>query len=328
MQLDYFKALNINNIKNNQIFIISGNEPFQKQKVTNNILEYFKNLEFELSSYNLTEQNSEILYQETSSISLFNDKKIFLLNIDNTPKKIQQTLIDNIKNKSEDNIFVIIFNNLKKTQTNTKWFKQISANAIHINIYNPNIYTAFKIIKKEINDNLKVKLTDQAINILIQKTEGNLIATNQILTLLNKQQQKYFDKINIKPFLHEHSQYDIFDLSETLLSLNKNKSLKIFSSIISDPTKITLVLWAIKKEIRIIYQLHQAKNNNKQQIFRENNIWASKERLYNSLINKISITKIFFLLDECLNAELILKGAISGDIQQKINYIIFEFTKI
>ncbi|MDE5039631.1 DNA polymerase III subunit delta, partial [Francisella tularensis subsp. holarctica] len=83
--------------------------------------------------------------------------------------------------------------------------------AIHIRIFKPNLDNAINIIDYE-TQQLCLSLTKEATQLLALKTEGNLIATKQILKLLSRQDIRVFDENTIRPFLHEHANFDVFDI--------------------------------------------------------------------------------------------------------------------
>ncbi|MDE4976234.1 DNA polymerase III subunit delta, partial [Francisella tularensis subsp. holarctica] len=77
----------------------------------------------------------------------------------------------------------------------------------------------------------------EATQLLELLTEGNLIATYLILKLLSRQDSRVFDENTIRPFLHEHANFDVLDLSEAILSQHKRKALKILNCILNENDK-------------------------------------------------------------------------------------------
>jgi DNA polymerase-3 subunit delta len=83
-------------------------------------------------------------------------------------------------------------------------------------------------------------------------------------------------------------------------------------------------LWALKKELRILSQLKNTLPTYHQKIFKDNNIWPSKQKFYSSLTNKISSAKISNGLKKCLDADLYIKGAKKGNVRLKLNEVVLE----
>lgn len=321
MELSYFDLIKKNDLTDYNFFIVTGDEPLQRHNIIDKITSQFKTKGYEISQHDLTEQNLDVLYNETDSLSLFAIDKFIQFNFEKPPqKKLQQALVDKLLNDDE-NVYLLIFNGMKKQNISAKWFQSLEHKAIHTRIFQPNINNATNIINHEAQD-MGLSLSREAVQILAQKTEGNLIATKQILKLLSRQDTKNFDENNIRPFLHEHANFDVFDLSEAILSQNKSKSLKILNSILTENDKPPLVLWALKKELRILSQLKNTNPSYHQKIFKDNNIWASKQKFYNSFANRVTHEKISQGLEKCLETDLCIKGAKKGNIQLKLNEIV------
>ncbi|QEO58033.1 DNA polymerase III subunit delta [Francisella marina] len=323
MQLSYFDLLKKNDLTEYKLFIITGDEPLQKHNIIEKITDQFKAKSYEISYHDLNEQNLDVLYGEVDSLSLFAMDRLIQFSFDKPPqKKLQQALVDKLSNEDDD-IYLLVFNGMKKQNISAKWFQSLEHRAVHIRIFQPNIDNAINIIDYEAKQ-LGLTLTKSAIQLLVQKTEGNLIASKQIIKLLSRQEVQNFDENTIRPFIHEHASFDIFDLSEAILSQQKTKALKILNSILAENDKPPLILWAIKRELRIISQLKNTQPTYHQKIFKDNNIWPSKQKFYISLANRVSIDKISTGFEKCLEVDLYIKGAKKGNIRLKLNEIIFE----
>ena len=323
MELGYFDFINFSDIKKYKLFIVTGDEPLQYNNVIEKITAIFKESDFEIIRHDLSEQNYEVLYHEAESLSLFSFDKLVLFNFQKPPQKLlQKALVENIQ-KDSDNVYLLAFSNIKKQHISSKWFQTLAQNAIHIRIYQPNLISAIKILESELKD-IPLNLSREAIQLLAQKTEGNLIAAKQIIKLLLHQKAYNFDEITIRPFLHEHTSFDVFDLSDAILMQQKSKALKILNTILNQSDKAPLILWTIKKELRILSQLKATQDMYSQKVFKDNNVWASKQKYYLSLANKVSDGLILSCLKKCLDIDLCIKGAKKGNISLKLYEIVFK----
>ena len=323
MQLSYFDFIKKHEITAAKLFIVTGDEPLQRHNTVEKIISAFKDKSYEIARHDLTEQNHNDLYHEADSLSLFAMDKLVQYSFEKPPQKaLQKALLENIL-KPSDNVYLLIFNGIKKQTLTTKWFQNLASNATHIHIYQPNISNAISIINHELEQS-DLYLDNEAIQILAQKTEGNLIATKQILKLLARQDNSSFDAQTIKPFLHEHASFDVFDLSDAILMRQKAKALNVLNSILNEKDKPPLILWTIKKELRIVSQLQATAQNYHQKIFKDNNVWASKQKFYSNMANRINKDTVSQNLKRCLDIDLCIKGAIKGNTSLKLNEVVFE----
>ena len=104
----------------------------------------------------------------------------------------------------------------------------------------------------------------------------------------------------------------------------KAKALNILNSILNEKDKPPLILWTIKKELRIVSQLQSTQQTYHQKIFKDNNVWASKQKFYSSLANRLSNETISNNLKRCLDIDLCIKGTIKGNISIKLNEMVFD----
>jgi len=323
MQLSYFDFIKKHEITAAKLFIVTGDEPLQRHNTVEKIISAFKDKSYEIARHDLTEQNHNDLYHEADSLSLFAMDKLVQYSFEKPPQKaLQKALLENIL-KPSDNVYLLIFNGIKKQTLTTKWFQNLASNATHIHIYQPNISNAISIINHELEQS-DLYLDNEAIQILAQKTEGNLIATKQILKLLARQDNSSFDAQTIKPFLHEHASFDVFDLSDAILMRQKAKALNVLNSILNEKDKPPLILWTIKKELRIVSQLQATAQNYHQKIFKDNNVWASKQKFYSNMANRINKDTVSQNLKRCLDIDLCIKGAIKGNTSLKLNEVVFD----
>jgi DNA polymerase-3 subunit delta len=327
MDISYFDFIKKPDISEYKLFIVTGDEPLQRYNVINKITQSFKKNGFEISRHDLTEPDHSIMYHEADSMSLFTEDKLIQYNLEKAPlKSLQKALVENMT-KDSDNVYLLAFSNLKRPSLKTKWFQSIAQNSVHINVYQPDINAAIRIIKLELADT-KVDLSDNAVQLLAQKTEGNLIATKQIIRLLSNQDTLHFDEETIRPFLHEHTNFDVYDLSDAILMQQKAKALTILNSILNEGNKYPLILWTLKRELRILSQLEASQDSYGQKVFKENNIWASKQKYYSSLSQKITPQIIADNLKKCLEVDLCIKGAKKGNIHLKLNEIVFKLLNL
>ncbi|QIV95480.1 DNA polymerase III delta subunit [Allofrancisella inopinata] len=322
MELSYFDFIKMTDLAKYKLFIITGDEPLQRYNIIEKITTEFKDKNFEIVRHDLSEQNYDTLYQEADSLSLFSVDKFIQFSFEKAPQKsLQQALIENLL-KPSDNVYLLVFSGLKKQNLSSKWFQSLAQNALHIHIHQPDITNAITIINHELQHS-GLTLTSEAVQLLAQKTEGNLIAAKQIIKLLSRQSTQNFDDKTLRPFLHEHTSFDVFDLSDTILSQQKSKALTILNSILTENDKPPLILWTLKRELRVISQLKSTQNVYHQKIFKDNNIWSSKQKYYTSLANRISSETILSCLQKCLDTDLCIKGAKKGNINLKLNEIVF-----
>ena len=111
--------------------------------------------------------------------------------------------------------------------------------------------------------NMEINIDKEARSLLIEKTEGNLIATLQEikkLSLLYPSQDITLNKM--KKNIADSSKFNVFDFSNALIKGNKEKSLEILQTLKSEGTPETLILWALSRELNNLLKVINAGSSN------------------------------------------------------------------
>lgn len=132
----------------------------------------------------------------------------------------------------------------------------------------------------------QISLTQEAWHFLMEHTEQNLLAGYQALWRLSDlypdshQNPIGIDKLT--QALVSDYQYNIFNLSDTLLIGDTQKALQILYHLKQIDTAPSAILWAIAKDIRLVLSLQHTSAQSL-------GIWQSKTGLYQNALKKNTI---------------------------------------
>src|SRR5581483_7688626 len=101
---------------------------------------------------------------------------------------------------------------------------------------------------------LKLEATDDALELLAERTEGNLLAAHQELeklTLLARDRKVTVDTILAS--VTDSARFDVFQLGEAVLAGDTERALRMIAGLRGEGTEPTLVLWALTKAIRDLW---------------------------------------------------------------------------
>ena len=101
---------------------------------------------------------------------------------------------------------------------------------------------------------LNLEISKEAIRLLADRTEGNLLAASQELTklsLLFPEQEISLE--HMEKSISNSSKFGIFDLSNSFLEGNKKRTVRIIETLRAEGTQPPLVLWALSKEVSNLY---------------------------------------------------------------------------
>lgn len=321
---NYLESLKAIEKKDFPCYVITGKEPYQKNKLIEQINAKYKTQNFEILRAQIINQQYDFLQSNFNSFSLFAEERLLQLTISKAPdKNAQKLLTDCLSNIAQSDRFLLVFDDLSSAQQKTKWFQSITQHALYIQVWPVSIQESIKLIKLELNAlNNMITLTDDALMLLAQKTEGNIFAANQMITLLQHQPQTHFNDQTLSEYLSNAMNYDVFDLAQSLVEQNMTRSLVILQHLFKERVENAIILWAILKELRICYNLSTQTSQQQQQTFMRNNIWKTRQAAYARLSKKFNKHHYATLFNHCFAVDLLIKGIEQGDVEQALTELV------
>ena len=329
MILKNYQINKINFYLNNLILFYGNNEGLKVNEIQN-ILD--KNKQFKKLNYYEKEilNNENIFFDETLSGSLFEEKKIIIIN--NATDKIIK-IIDEIEKKNLNNL-IIIFNSEqldKKSKLRIKFEKQ--KNLLCVAFY-PDTEEILTKIAINFFKEKKIFISQININQIIKKCNYK---RENLKNELDKIEMLAFTRTitaeNISKLSNLAENLSIAELIDGCLSKNKKKVFYILNenNFNTDDSLliIKMMLVKAKKLKKLIINFEENNNientiaNSKPPIF-----WKDKDTIKKQIINwkNYEITKLIFDLNK---VEYICKKNLSFSINIIINFIIDNFfTKI
>ena len=195
------------------------------------------------------------LNSENENFDLFGSKKIIEIKLIGTGpgNKGSKAIKDYCLEPDEDKLVIISAERLDKKQQDSAWSKALLKYGIQVvepAIDKDSMPGWIETKSKELN----LEISKEAIRLLADRTEGNLLAASQELTklsLLFPEQDislEYMEKS-----ISNSSKFGIFDLSNSFLEGNKKRTVRIIETLRAEGTQPPLVLWALSKEVSNLY---------------------------------------------------------------------------
>src|SRR6185295_5028938 len=97
---------------------------------------------------------------------------------------------------------------------------------------------------------LELTLDDDAVRVIVERTEGNLLAAQQELEKLRLLASgKPIDLAAAQAGIGDSARYDVFQLGEAALGADLPRALRILAGLRSEGVEPTLALWSLSREI-------------------------------------------------------------------------------
>ncbi|MDT8427336.1 MAG: DNA polymerase III subunit delta [Pseudomonadales bacterium] len=209
----------------------------------------------------------QTLHEAGSSMSLFADRKLIELRLRTSKpgEEGNRAILDYLQNPNPDSVVLLISPKLEAAQIKTKWFQQLEAHAGVVNIRTINAAELPTWIRQRLQQ-AGLAADNQAIDLLAERVEGNLLAASQEiekLAILHAQENKtiHLDAQTIIAAVVNSSRYNVFALIDASLLGNTAGALKMLRGMATEGTEPLMLLAMLCREIRSLISMSAAVDN-------------------------------------------------------------------
>ena len=296
-----------------QCYLIFGDDPWLVDTSKLQILAQAKREGFE-ERVQLVQENSfnwNDLVQEWQAMSLFATRRIIEIQLPQSKPGAEGSAVLSalMQTPNPDMLLILHGPKLAAEQTNSKWFKSLDAHGIYLPCITPEGAQFMRWLESRIH-HFQLNLTHDARTMLLSLYEGNLLAADQALQLLQLlAPKKPIEVSDLSQYFEDQSRFTVFQLSDALLENHQTKVQHMLSQLRSDGTAMPIILWALFKELTLLLTLKQAQTQgeNLANLWSKHRIWDKRKPLYQHALTRLSLTQIEHMLALGSKLELNLK---------------------
>lgn len=300
------------------LYIVSGDDPLLVQEACDQVRRAARSQGFTEREVFHVEGSFDWhdVLESANSMSLFGDRKLLELRFNKAKidDKGKKALTQYLQNPSPDNLLLIILPRVDKRFTSTQWFKTVETLAGFCQIW--------PIDEKQLPSWIRQRLmnagyepTNQAVELLAERVQGNLLAAAQEVEKLNLfVEPGPIDDSTIESCVSDQARYNIFDLVDQAVQGNLSQALKMLHFLRSSGAEPTLILWALAKELRTLEAVsHQVEQGiPPAKAFRDNRVWDNRKPLLQKALNKLGSADFQRGLRIATQADHTIKGLSPG----------------
>lgn len=317
--------------KNKNCILVVGGEPVITNYTVAFCQNYFQQKDFGIEAITVNPKTkTDELKPIFSDGSLFSNNNLYKITItkgrilDDVKKLITQSIIS----KLED-FYVISVESDSKDFKKTSWYKNLQKLSAIKEANEPNSIEIIKLIKvrAELHE---LDLNNDAINLIAEFTEGNLLAAeNEIIKLSLLHHGVKLDASDISKLISNSAKYDGFKLLEFSLKGEITDTHKAITSLEEEgmePLMINgLYAWIFRAVANI-------KINNDGQYAQNDliklRIFGPSQNLVINCVNNLSVTQIEASLKKIKDIDLICKGLLLGNPWLELNRFVIGIARI
>ena len=319
-----YKTFQLKKIPDKTIFyLLYGKNEGLKADCINQILEKNNGKVFNYDEKQIKDE-IESFYENILSNSLFESEKIIIIN--RASDKIFETIQDLI-NRNITNIIIIINAGILETRSKLRSLFEKKDDLVCIPTYPDNNDTLSKLAVIFFR-NENISISQENINLIIEKCNGDRNNLNNELNKIRNyaNDKKKLSSQEILKLINLSENYEISELIDNCLALNKNKITKILNENNYNNEDCIIILRTFitkaKKILKLAIKLEENKDINKTINSAKPPIFWKDKEIVKVQLNKWKPNKIKELIKNINNVELEIKKNYNNSILIITNFIL------
>jgi DNA polymerase III subunit delta len=243
--------------------------------------------------------------------SLFSTKKIIDIRVkQKIPASFSPLIIETAEHLDPDQIIILRMPKLSKTDTQQKWYKAIEKNGQVTTLW-PLKKEGFTRWIQERFQKKHLQATSEGYALMVEQTEGNLLAASQViekLALLHDDKNEHITYDEISQALSDQTHFDMFELCDATLNQTPIQSLKILNTLKNQGTEPAIILWALMQDLRKLAILFSTSPNARSSVYQKQGIWSTRQALFQKALKTFNQRQLHQLIYKAKNIDEQIKG--------------------
>ncbi len=301
------------------VYLVSGDEPLLLQECCDQIRQKARAEncnEREIIEGGLSNFNWQDILHSASNMSLFADRKLIELRLPSGKPGAEgsKALCEYLDIASGDDVLLIVSGKIDKQSTNSKWYKALDKAGVTVQVWPVDAKNLPRWLQQRVR-NAGMSIDDDALRLLCERLEGNLLAAVQEVEKLKLlAADSKITMQTVTEAVSDNARYNLFDMADNALKGNASVSLRMLYGLRAEGTEPPVVLWALVREIRTLYeaQLDCDSGQSTQQALSSRRVWQNRMPLMQAALTRHNTHSLSLLLEQAARADGSIKGFADG----------------
>jgi len=238
-------------------YLVSGDEPLLTGEAADAVRAGARAVGFTEREVHFLERGSDWddVRASAGNMSLFSSRRVVEIRLPTGKPGAagNKALVALLERGDRDTVFLILTPRLDRDAQSADWVRAVEAHGAWVQVWPVDLDRLVSWLRGRCR-RLKLDATDEALELLADRTEGNLLAAHQELeklTLLARDGRVTAE--TILESVTDSARFDVFQLGEAVLSGDAERALRMVAGLRAEGTEATLVLWALTKAIRDLW---------------------------------------------------------------------------
>ena len=218
----------------------------------------------------------------------------------------------------------MILPKLERSAQNSKWVKALEAVGAHIQVWPVTGDQLPRWIKQRLLES-NITANQQAVEILAERVEGNLLAAVQEIEKLKLLAiEGKVDAIMMSSVVADSARYNLFEFVDKVLAGDAQSAARSLRGLHSEGTDAIPLLWAITRELRILIKASEqiSRGENRDWALKNAGVWEKRLPLFRTAIQRCSAAHLRMLLYQAGALDRGIKGMRKADIWDELTTLV------
>lgn len=295
------------------IYLVSGEEPLLIGEAADAIRAAAKAAGFADRSVFFVDRGFawDELYQASRALSLFAERRLIELRLPSgKPEKGGELLVELASSPPPATVCLIVAGKLDRKAADAPWVRAVEKQGVWVPI--PPVKTAaLPAWLAARAKQLKVSIEPAAAQLIVDRVEGNLLAAKQELDKLSLLAGgEPISPDMVMRSVGDSARYDVFQLAEAAAAGDAKRALHVLLSLKSEGVEPALILWALVRELRGLWQARERVRLRSAARGSAWNLVATPSPRALARLKKLPLAR---LLTQASRTDRIIKGLALGD---------------
>ena len=251
------------------------------------------------------------LRRASRSLSLFAERRLFELRMPSgKPEKGAPLLVELAAQPPPDIVCLVVTDKLDKKASDAAWVRAVEKHGIWVTV-KPVEAAALPAWLQSRAKQLQVQLEPDAAQLIADRVEGNLLAAKQEIEKLSLLADGGAISADlVLRSVGDSARYDVFQLAQAAAAGDASRALRMLLGLKSEGVEPTLILWALVRELRGLWQARE--RGRLRSAFR-GSAWNLAATPSPQALSRLEELPLARLLIEASRADRVIKGLAMGD---------------
>ena len=294
-------------------YLVSGDEPLLAGEAADAIRTQARTAGFTEREVHFLERGSDWddVRASAGNMSLFGSRRLLELRLPTGRPGVagNKALLDLLERNDPDTLLLILAPRLDRDAQAAPWFRALESRGGWISVWPVEPERLVGWLRGRCR-RLRLEVADEALALLAERTEGNLLAAHQELEKLRLLAPAgAITADTVLASVADSARFDVFRLSEAVLEGEADRALRVLAGLRSEGTEQTLVLWALTKALRDVWGAVSSPGAGG----RARGGWQRQTAALDKAVRRAPRLSFRALMLRAARADRMIKGRLQGD---------------